>query len=41
LLLALGLPDYPIKVTAAAAGENGCWFLLLVGTFGYLMQAGC
>jgi O-antigen/teichoic acid export membrane protein len=39
LLLALGLPDYPIKVTAAAAAVKTVLVFALVGTFGYLMQA--
>jgi O-antigen/teichoic acid export membrane protein len=39
LLLALGLPDYPIKVTAAAGVVKTALVFLLVGTFGYLMQA--
>jgi O-antigen/teichoic acid export membrane protein len=39
LLLALGLPDYPIKVTAVAAGVKTLLVFALVGTLGYLMQA--
>lgn len=39
LLLALGLPGYPIKVTAAAAAVKTVLVFALVGTFGYLMQA--